>query len=246
MKKIISLTLSVFIIQAYAQSLVRFNSENSMKRLSRTDYKVDFFSLSNFYTAQPNGVVCGPTTMSIVLNALNKDQRPKTSFAKELKVNIPDKWDPRFERYTPDNIFNENTDKVKTKSQVYGEPIDGKKDFGLQLRQLHQMFIAHGVKSEIHVFTDKTNFKNLKKKMIKNLKNPNDYIVINYARKPLGQKGGGHISPLVAFDEKSDSFLIMDVNPNKDQWVWVKFDDLAKALNTFDTVENRGLLFISK
>jgi hypothetical protein len=38
----------------------------------------------------------------------------------------------------------------------------------------------------------------------------------------------------------------MDVNPNKDSWVWVKTDDLIAAMNTFDTIENRGYLLISK
>lgn len=61
-----------------------------------------------------------------------------------------------------------------------------------------------------------------------------------------GQKGGGHISPIGAYDQQSDSFLIMDVNPNKAPWVWVKSRDLISAMRTFDTVENRGYLLISK
>jgi hypothetical protein len=246
MIKIIYITLLVFFLDASATELIRFNSSQSMQRLSRSKHKVDFFSLSNYFIAQPNGVVCGPTTISIILNALKKENKPKTAMAKELMSNIPTKWDPRFERFTPMNVFNTETDKIKTMAQVYGEPIEGKKDFGLQLRQLHKMFLAHKVKSEIHVINDKTDLKKLKEKMIKNLKEKDDYIVINYSRKPLGQKGGGHISPLVAYEEKTDSFLIMDVNPNKDQWVWVQFTDLIKAMNTFDTIENRGLLFVSK
>ena len=73
-----------------------------------------------------------------------------------------------------------------------------------------------------------------------------DYVLVNYARKSLGQTGGGHISPLGAYDEASDSFLIMDVNPNRAPWVWVGADDLIGAMRTFDTVENRGYLLISE
>ena len=62
---------------------------------------------------------------------------------------------------------------------------------------------------------------------------------------PSGQKGGGHISPLGAYDERSESFLIMDVNPNRAPWVWVRSEDLIAAMRTFDTVENRGYLLVS-
>ena len=52
--------------------------------------------------------------------------------------------------------------------------------------------------------------------------------------------------PLGAYDETSDSFLIMDVNPNRAPWVWVGAGDLIRAMRTFDTVENRGYLLISE
>jgi hypothetical protein len=70
-------------------------------------------------------------------------------------------------------------------------------------------------------------------------------VIVNYARKELGQKGGGHISPLGAYDTRSDSFLVMDVNPNAAGWVWVTTEALVRAMRTFDTVENRGYLLIS-
>ena len=57
---------------------------------------------------------------------------------------------------------------------------------------------------------------------------------------------GGHISPLGAYDEMSDSFLIMDVDPNIAPWVWVESDDLIGAMRTFDTVENRGYVLVAQ
>ena len=79
-----------------------------------------------------------------------------------------------------------------------------------------------------------------------NLSSGDDYVLVNYARKALGQEGGGHISPLGAYDQRTDSFLIMDVNPNRAPWVWVRSDDLIAAVRTFDTVENRGYLLVSE
>ena len=69
---------------------------------------------------------------------------------------------------------------------------------------------------------------------------------MNYSRKALGQPGGGHISPVGAYDETSDSFLVMDVNPNRAPWVWITSDDLVAAMRTFDTVENRGYVLIAE
>jgi hypothetical protein len=60
----------------------------------------------------------------------------------------------------------------------------------------------------------------------------------------LGQTGGGHISPLAGYDSSSDRFLIMDVNPNRAPWVWVKSQDLISAMKTFDTEQNRGYLIV--
>lgn len=69
---------------------------------------------------------------------------------------------------------------------------------------------------------------------------------MNYLRSALGQPGGGHISPLGAYDDKTDSFLVMDVNPNTAPWVWVKASDLIGAMRTFDVKENRGFLLVSR
>jgi len=48
---------------------------------------------------------------------------------------------------------------------------------------------------------------------------------VNYKRSAIGQKGGGHISPLGAYDEISDSFLVLDVNPAS-SWL-----DLDKSIH---------------
>ena len=85
----------------------------------------------------------------------------------------------------------------------------------------------------------------VRREIAANLASGDDYVLVNYARRALGQEGGGHISPLGAYDALSDSFLIMDVNPNRAPWVWVAAEDLIAAMRTFDTVENRGYLLVS-
>lgn len=39
------------------------------------------------------------------------------------------------------------------------------------------------------------------------------YVIANFHRRSLDQKGGGHYSPLAAYDAVSNSILVLDVNP---------------------------------
>ena len=160
---------------------------------------------------------------------------------------LPHGADPFYEKYTPNNVLTEWT---KTRLEVLGKPIliDGEpmSDFGLQLRQLAQVLRSHGVEVVTRVVDESADAAAVRRELAANLATGDDFVLVNYARRSLGQTGGGHISPLGAYDERSDSFLIMDVNPNRAPWVWVGSDDLIAAMRTFDTVENRGYLLVSE
>lgn len=223
--------------------LVAWDSEESAERLERSE-KADFFSLTNHFVSQPDGVVCGPTSASIVLNALRKesDSRPKTEVPPELLKHLS--RNPGLPKYTPRNLFSA-VKGGKTIAQVYGEPIQGKKDFGFQVRQLHGLLKAAGASAQLRVVDDKLSVKAIRKEIRKNLQTRGDYVLVNYKRVLLGQKGGGHISPLGAYDPETDSVLLMDVNPNRARWVWVPLENLVAAMRSFDTVENRGYVLVT-
>ena len=232
--------------------LVEWESDESSERLSRSAHKKDFFRLTNHFLSQDNKIFCGPVSSSIVLNALRLG-RKKTlpqdthSIREDERAWLPKGFNPFYGKYTPNNVLNERT---KARVEVLGKPIeiDGKlkRDFGLQLRQLAQVLRAHQLEVAVRVVGQDASGEEIKREIMTNLATKDDFVLVNYRRKSLGQKGGGHISPLGAYDEASDSFLIMDVNPNRAPWVWVKSDDLIKAMRTFDTVENRGYLLISE
>ena len=157
-------------------------------------------------------------------------------------------WASEFARaYTPNNVLD---DRTKTRLEVLGKPIlidgDPRSDFGLQLSQLAQVLRSHGLKVVTRVVDERADATAIRRELAANLASGGDFVLVNYARRSLGQRGGGHISPLGAYDERSDSFLIMDVNPNRAPWVWVGSDDLIAAMRTFDTVENRGYLLVSE
>ncbi|MGB7097656.1 MAG: phytochelatin synthase family protein, partial [Xanthobacteraceae bacterium] len=75
------------------------------------------------------------------------------------------------------------------------------------------------------------------------------FVIVNYLRKAIRQERGGHISPLAAYDAKSDRFLILDVARYKYPPVWVTAADLFAAMDTTDSANNnktRGYVLVTK
>jgi hypothetical protein len=235
----------------FAAQLTGFESPEGIKRLERSDAKVDFFPLANHFESQENKVYCGLASSAIVLNALRLDNpaitKPldNTILSKQDRKYLPSGLNPVFERYTQNNLLGKET---KSKEEILGKPmaVNGKKmaDYGLQLRQLSSILTANGLDVVTRVADNSIDDEIIRKELIDNLKTPGDYVVVNFFRKTLGQGNIGHISPLGAYDKSSDSFLILDVNPNTSKWVWVNSSDLIAAMRTFDTIENRGYVLI--
>ncbi len=61
-------------------------------------------------------------------------------------------------------------------------------------------------------------------------------MIVNDRREAVGQKGGGHISPLGAYDAASDSFLVLDVNPAAASRVWMPIAPPIMGMRAFDTI----------
>ena len=233
------------------QSLVAFSSDEGMARLARSQAKADFATLANQFEAQTNSAFCGPTTAAVVLNALRTRSSALPRDPSRLQVGdtryLPPRFDPLIPRFTQDNVFAKG---AKTRAQILGEPmlVEGKmvQDFGIQLRQLDGLFKANGARTRLVIVDDKITEAGIRNDMINNLRRAGDYVVVNYRRAAAGQQGGGHISPLAAYDEKTDSFLILDVNPAVSGWVWMPAATLIKGMRTFDTMENRGYLLVEQ
>lgn len=235
---------------ASAPSLVAFNSDEGFTRLAQSGAKTAFAPLSNQYEAQLNGAFCGPTSAAIVLNTLRNRSPLLPRDHERLKPddlrNLPSGVDPIVPRFTQDNVIAKG---AKSRAQVLGEPvtINGvlRRDFGYQLRQFAQMLQANGLHAEPVVVDDAMPEASVRAALAAELAKPGHYAVINYRREEVGQHGGGHISPLGAYDARSDSFLVLDVNPAAADWVWMPTATLVRGMRTFDTVENRGYVLVS-
>lgn len=232
------------------QGLLAFASDEGMARLARSTAKVDFPELANQYEAQSNSIFCGPTTAAIVLNAVRHGSpglpRDRSRLrAQDLRY-VPKNFDPVIPRYTQDNVTDMGP---KTRAEILGEPFmrNGKKvqDFGMQARQLDALFRANGLHTQLVIVDDRKSDAEIRADLVENLKHRGDYVVVSYRRRDAGQEGGGHISPLAAYDQESDSFLILDVNPDVSGWVWMPTANLIRGMRTFDTVENRGYILVA-
>ena len=254
MATILSLLVGLMALafESHAAGPVEWDSAEGAARLSSSSYTADFFALSNHFISQDNSIFCGPVSSAIVLNALRLRKmdglpRDMRSIAEHEMAWLWPDADPFLGKYTPGNVLN---DRTKTRLEVLGRPIvvggASISDYGLQLHQLAQVLRSHGLTVVASVVDDNADSDAIRRELAANLATRNDFVLVNYARKSLGQEGGGHISPLGAYDERSDSFLIMDVNPNRAPWVWVETDALIAAMRTFDTVENRGYLLVSE
>ncbi len=109
---------------------------------------------------------------------------------------------------------------------------------GMTLAQLGDLLRANGADVALTYAAD-SSIDAFRTTAEQNLQTPGDFIVVNYERAALGQVESGHISPLAAYDAKSDRLLILDVAAYKYPPVWVATADLWNAMNTIDATSGR-------
>lgn len=233
-----------------APALVEFASDEGLARLARASARADFALLANQFEPQSNNAFCGPTSAAIVLNALYAGRpdlpRDRSRLRPDDSRHLPPGADISLPRFTQENVVERGP---KSRAQVLGEPIRvGErtiKDFGYQLAQFEDLLRANGARVRRVVVDDRLPEAAVRAELIDNLQRGGDYVVVNYLRQAVGQNGGGHHSPLGAYDAATDSFLVLDVNPGSTNWVWVPAATLIAAMRTFDTLENRGYVLVA-
>lgn len=208
-----------------APYLIYYGSTLGRKLLHESSVNSSFWPISRFYVAQQYLSYCGPASAVIVLNALGR--KP-----------VQDIYHFPYAIYNQDNIFS-----AAALAHIAPTSILHK---GLTIAELAELIRANHARAKV-VLAQSSSYKQFMKDALAALKSHNRYIVVNYYRKSLGQTGGGHISPLAAYDALSDRFLIMDVSRYKYPPAWVKSKDLWTAINTIDSDSHktRGYLLVS-
>lgn len=108
----------------------------------------------------------------------------------------------------------------------------------MTLQELGELLRRHGVEVETWHAQD-TTLEDFRIRARENLSHVNDYVVVNYQRAVLGQREGGHISPLAAYNAAIDRFLVLDVAAYRYPPTWVCATDLWNAMNTVDSTSGR-------
>jgi hypothetical protein len=152
-------------------------------------------------------------------------------------------------RYTQAGFFTPATNKIKTLPEVLGAThtahVGAHPDAGFRLGQYARALRAHGLKVEARLTDGSQNAARIRAELISNLAERGNFVIVKYNRIALGQLGGNHMSPLGAYDDRSDSFLVMDVDPSAGPWVWIRSSDLIAAMRASDRGDDRGYVLVS-
>lgn len=104
---------------------------------------------------------------------------------------------------------------------------------GIPLPELGRMIAAHGAIADVHHAADES-VDAFRAEVRRNLGHDGDWLIVNYDRAVIGEAGGGHISPLSAYDADTDKVLLLDTASYKYPPHWVPVADLFSAMRTTD------------
>lgn len=235
--------------------LISWNTKEGKERLFRSQYNDDFFQLAHHYQPQANPLYCGIASSVMVLNSLRIGKGLIPTQA-ALEVKKPMVWGGGsipYNLYSQTTFLNAETEKIKQRKIIelanvtISNQLDADQfDPGLTLAQLKGilevyatnvvLFYAHSDSKE-SIATFRMHLKQVLSEFKK-------FILINYKSDKVGQAGGGHISPVGAYDSFSDSVLVLDVSGHLNPWVWIPVQDLYLAMHTKDGRNFRGYLII--
>uniref|UniRef100_B8HTL1 glutathione gamma-glutamylcysteinyltransferase n=1 Tax=Cyanothece sp. (strain PCC 7425 / ATCC 29141) TaxID=395961 RepID=B8HTL1_CYAP4 len=209
-----------------AENLINLASPQGEELLFSSPARRDFLPLSTQFVTQINQAYCGVASSVMVLNALG------------IKAPLAPEYAP-YHVFTQDNFFTAATQGVTTIERV--------RQRGMTLAQLGQLLASHGATPQVYHAAD-SSLEDFRRKTIANLNQPHNFVLVNYLRRTLKQEWGGHISPIAAYHQQSDRFLILDVSRYKYPPVWVKAEDLWQAMNTLDPDSGltRGFVLVNR
>ncbi len=208
-------------------NLISFDSKQGEELLIESKSREDFFPLSMQFVTQINQAYCGVASIVMVLNSLDIEA-PQSQIYKPYRV------------FTQENFFNN-----KAAQKVISPEVVSRQ--GMTLEEIGKLIESYGAKVKVN-HASNTNIDEFRFWAAQNLNQEQNFVIVNYLRKEIGQEKGGHISPIAAYNAQTDRFLILDVSRYKYPPIWVKTADLWKAMNTQDSTsgKSRGFVFVSQ
>ncbi|MBS0622122.1 MAG: phytochelatin synthase family protein [Verrucomicrobia bacterium] len=201
-----------------------WDSLEGMTRLKNSDAKANFWNLVRFYESQIRLTYCSIATSVMALNALGIEA-PLSKFL------------GRYQMFTQEEFFSTDVSKVIDPNEVLAR--------GMSLEELTKVLRAFPV-TVLKYEAQQLSQEEMRRILISALKNPNQCVLALYQRRAFQQIGGGHWSPIAAYDAKSDSFLVLDVARFKYPPVWVDATAFIRAMQTNNLLGSRGFLILEK
>ena len=184
-------------------SLIALDSDEGQRLLWESTAKEDYIPLSNHFTTQENLAYCGVATGTMLLNSL-AIPRPRSEAHGSYRL------------FTQENFFTPGVCRVVPRDNV------GRS--GMSLRQFADSLRTFPVDVAM-TYASEGSLAEFRSSAVRTLRDRQSYLAVNYLRTALSQKSGGHISPVAAYHEGEDRFLILDVARYKYPPVWVKAAD---------------------
>lgn len=206
-------------------NLIALTQPAGQRRLMSSAYNQSYWPLSQYFETQRNEAYCSVATSVMALNALGI-RRPESSLY------------PDFPFFSQQDFFRAIDPQVANAAKVSRE--------GMTLDQLSATLGTFPVDVKKFHASDLTldQFRNL----VRDTTARHDrFALLNFRRVEIGETGGGHWSPLAAYDTASDSALLLDVARYKYPAVWVPVAQLYAAAQAVDSVSglSRGLVIVS-
>ena len=212
-------------VQAQTISL---QSDEGQALFAQATDKSAFWRIMRYHESQSQKSTCGVASGVAALNTLGV-KGPAVAAIKGAKL------------FTQDNFFTPAAIEVRAKEVVY--------DHGYPLLDLAKTLQANGADVRAVPVTDKLSIDEVRADLRNSLSDSQAVVIALFLRSALGQaNGGGHFSPLGAYDAKSDRFLVMDVTRFARPSIWVETEMLYRSMNTIDPDGKvpRGYLVVRK
>jgi len=212
---------------ALAEGLIPLPGPAGQQLLYRSRVRADFLPLAGWFVTQANLAYCGVASAVMALNSLE----------------VPAPETPGYGTYrfwSQDNLFAAPAGRAFATAETVGRR-------GMTLVQLTGLLAVQGVIVQ-RWHGDQLSLPQFRGLLLRSLSDPDDRLLVNYNRASLGQQGGGHISPLAAYDPAGDRVLILDVARYRYPSVWVATEALWRSIRTVDpdSGASRGLVRISR
>jgi hypothetical protein len=216
------LALAVGQLQPLPPNLIPFDSEEGRALLLRAKANRAFYPLASQFVTQDSTSFCGVASSVMVLNAM------------PIEAPVAKPWAP-FRLFTQDNVFGDG--ELKAASVKKG---------GLTLEQTAFLLRENHVDA-VAVHAADSSEDEFRQKARASLAEPGHHVLIDFLRSELHQDTGAHWSPLGAYDEASDRFLVLDVARFRYPPYWAKTAELFAAMKTLDldSGKTRGYVLVS-